>query len=453
MRDLLLLAVIVGGIPFILRSPWIGVIFWAWVSVMNPHRLAWGFAYDLPIAQIVAAATVLGMFLTKDDRRFKGGAAAWVLLAFVLWMVFTTQFALVPSQASPMLERVLKIQLLNFVALLLLYRREHVHWLVLIVTLSIGFYAVKGGAFTLATLGNYRVWGPANSFIFDNNALALATVMTIPLWAYLFIIYRDRWWRWGIVGAVVLSAASALGSHSRGALLAIIAMSLFFWLKSHRKVILGATLVVLASVLVSLMPQHWDERMSTIAEYQEDESAQGRIETWHMMYDIAADRPLFAGGFEPYAPSVLAIYRPEYQTVRSAHSIYFQVLGEHGFVGLGLFLLFWALIWGTAQRIIRDTKDRKDAEWAFWMARMIQVSLLAYFVGGAFLNLAYWDMPYYLAVALLVTRYVVARQPAEAAPDPVAANEIAIEGSVAADATMPVGAGSSTPARSARGSA
>ena len=41
---------------------------------------------------------------------------------------------------------------------------------------------------------------------------------------------------------------------------------------------------------------------------------------------------------------------------------------------------------------------------------MTKVSLVAYLVGGAFLNLAYWDMPYFLFVAVAVTRWVV-RQP------------------------------------------
>jgi hypothetical protein len=38
---------------------------------------------------------------------------------------------------------------------------------------------------------------------------------------------------------------------------------------------------------------------------------------------------------------------------------------------------------------------------------MSQASLVAYLVGGAFLDLAYWDGPYYLLAALGVARYAV----------------------------------------------
>ena len=90
--------------------------------------------------------------------------------------------------------------------------------------------------------------------------------------------------------------------------------------------------------------------------------------------------------------------------MHAAHSIYFQVLGEHGFVALGLFLLFWALVWRMCSQVAALTQDRPDEHWAYWLAQMIKVSLVAYLVGGAFLNLAYWDVPYYLFVAVAVTR-------------------------------------------------
>ena len=51
-------------------------------------------------------------------------------------------------------------------------------------------------------------------------------------------------------------------------------------------------------------------------------------------------------------PAVFAIYAPDPTDVHAAHSIYFQVLGEHGFVGLGLYLLLGVLTWRDAAWII-----------------------------------------------------------------------------------------------------
>ena len=411
MRDILLTLAFAIAVPLMVWRPSFGALSWAWFGLMNPHRLTWGFAYSLPFSQIIIGATLLGALVSKEPKQPKGGAATVVLLALVCYFAVTTLFALVPTIAGPTLERVIKVQIGTFLALLLLYKREHVIALMWVMAVSIGFYAVKGGLYTIATLGAGRVWGPLDSFIADNNAFALATVMSIPVWAFLYTQYAERkWLRRAILVAIALSALSALGSQSRGALLAIGAMAAFLWAKSDRKSLTGPVILLIGMALIAFMPDAWMQRMSTIQTYQQDGSAIGRMETWKMLYNLAASRPLMGGGFEPYERWIFEIYNPAYPGVHSAHSIYFQVLGEHGFVAFGLFLLFWALMWRMCNQIVKATEHRAAERWAYWVAQMTKVSLVAYLVGGAFLNLAYWDMPYFLFVAVAVTRWVV-RQP------------------------------------------
>ncbi len=136
-----------------------------------------------------------------------------------------------------------------------------------------------------------------------------------------------------------------------------------------------------------------------------------------MLTNLALDRPIVGGGFEPYSREIWDRYYPQqYDRPYSAHSIYFSALGEHGFVGLSLFLTFWFATWLLARRLAKETANRPEDSWAHWLARLSQASLIAYFVGGAFLDLAYWDVPYYVFVAIAVARFTVA-QPK---PTPVA---------------------------------
>jgi probable O-glycosylation ligase (exosortase A-associated) len=307
-----------------------------------------------------------------------------------------------------MLERTVKVQVGTFLALTLLFRKDHVLALIWVVAGSIGFYAIKGGLFTIATLGQYRVWGPEDSFIADNNAFALATVMSIPLWVYLYTQYKARpWIRLGIIAATALSAVSAIGSHSRGAVVAIIAMAAFLWIKSRRKLAVGSVLVIAAVATVVFMPREWEERIATITAPTEEQSANQRLETWKMLWNLAVDRPITGGGFEAYQRWIFQKYNPSYDRSHAAHSIYFQVLGEHGFIALGLFLLFWALVWRMCSQVAAFSQGSPDEHWAYWLAQMLKVSIVAYLVGGAFLNLAYWDVPYYLFVAVAVARWTL----------------------------------------------
>jgi probable O-glycosylation ligase (exosortase A-associated) len=409
MRDIVLATFVLGALPFVLWRPALGVFLWVWVSVMNPHRLTYGFAYDFAFAQLIAIATLLGLVFSRQPKHLPVTPVTAVLFAMALWMSVTTFFALDTSGSLPMWERVMKIQIMIFVTLALLHTKQHVKVLMWVLAGSVAFYGVKGGLFTFRGGGEYRVWGPWGSFIEDNNSLALATVMTIPLLRYLQLQATRPWMRHALLAAMLLCGLSALGSHSRGALLAICAMLAFMWLKSRAKVTTGIMLAVVVCVALSFMPEKWDDRMRSIGNYEQDDSAQGRINAWTMAFNLATDRPL-GGGFQIYTVDVFSRYAPNPTDVHAAHSIYFQMLGEHGFVGLFLFLLLWLLVWRDASWIDRQARGLEGWQWASDLARMVQVALVGYAVGGAFLNLAYYDVPYNLLVALVVTRTLLGKQ-------------------------------------------
>ena len=74
---------------------------------------------------------------------------------------------------------------------------------------------------------------------------------------------------------------------------------------------------------------------------------------------------------------------------KAAHSIYFEVLGDHGFVGLALYLLILAAAWFNTFTVLRLTRGRPDLDWANRLARTLQVSMIGFLIGGAALSMAY----------------------------------------------------------------
>jgi probable O-glycosylation ligase (exosortase A-associated) len=186
-------------------------------------------------------------------------------------------------------------------------------------------------------------------------------------------------------------------------------MGLFLWLKSQRRLRLGLLLLLAVPPAVAFMPDKWTERMDTINTYEEDGSVQGRFNAWWMAYNLAKDRPI-GGGFEVITPELFARYAPHPEDLHAAHSIYFQVLGEHGFVGLGLYLLLGLMTWRAGSWIVRNATRQPEYQWASSLATMIQVSLIGFSVGGAFLSLLYFDVPYYLMAAMAITRVLMEKE-------------------------------------------
>jgi probable O-glycosylation ligase (exosortase A-associated) len=401
MRDLLLTAIVVVLIPLILRTPRYGAYAWAWLSMMNPHRATWGFARNFPFAYTVALSTLIGFLFTKERKPFPVTPITVVYLSFWFWMTFTCLFAM--NSLDVVLDRwifVSKIHLMLMVTLMLIRGREQIEGLVWVVTASIGFYGVKGGVWTLLTGGGSgRVWGPPDSMIQDNNGLALALVILVPFVYYLYQVSSRRIVRWGLVFSGVAICFAILGSHSRGALLALIAMAFMLAIKGKRPVVMSFLLVAVLSTAILSMPENWTSRMESIQNYEQDASAMSRITTWKTIWNLVMDRPIVGSGFHTDNPLVFALYAPPEWGggVLVAHSIYFEVLGEHGFPGLFLYLGLFFLSWMRAGKLARLTRD--DPEFGSWvplLMRMVQVSLTGFAVGGTFLSLVHFDLPYYI---------------------------------------------------------
>ena len=413
MRDLLIASIVFGMLPFVLKRPFWGILLSAWLGYMNPHLLCYGFMQSMPVVQIVAIATLIGMLASKEAKRMVWSRETVVLVIFIMWMGITTTQAFYLEAAVDQYIKVMKIQILTFMALLLLTSREKVDLFVWVIVLSLGFYGVKGGVFTIANGGSYRVQGPGG-FIGGNNELALALIMMIPLMRYLQLQSPSKWIRRGLVCAMALSAIAAIGTYSRGALLGMTGMLLFFVWRSDRKFVWASAIILFAVLLLPLMPDTWWERMGTIRTYGEDNSAQGRLTAWTMAWNLAQDR-LMGGGFMVALPFVYAIYAPEATTSLVAHSIYFQIMGEHGFIGLFLFMLVGVLTWLDAAKLRRTYAGNADLKWAADLGSMMQVSMIGFAVTGAFLSMAYFDLPYnVMAISALALR-IASREAAKGA--------------------------------------
>jgi probable O-glycosylation ligase (exosortase A-associated) len=408
MRDVLVTAIVFGSLPVILARPYVGILVWSWLGYMNPQRLSWGFAYDLPFSLCVAVVTLIAVLFSKETKRIPVTSLTVLWLLFIGWMTLTTPLGFYPDAAWSQWNTVMKIQLMTFVTILVMYSRERVRLLVWTIVLSLGYYGVRGGISTILSGGEYHVWGPPETFVAGNNEIALALLMTLPLMQYLRVTSNNRWVRLGLLLAMVLSAFSIVGSQSRGALVGGFAMALLLWIKSRKKPITGAVLLILLPALFAFMPEQWHQRMRTIETYEADTSAMSRIETWRMALRVANDKPM-GGGFDLWTQEAFDRYSPDYREPHDAHSIYFKVLGEHGWLGLALFCVIGVLAWRTGSAIIRRTAGIEELRWLSELARMIQVSLAAYATGGAFLSLSYFDLYWHL-VALLVLGNALVRQ-------------------------------------------
>lgn len=426
MRDIVITLLVAGLLPMILRQPAMGALGWAWISIMNPHKLAYGFAYSLPFAQMIAATTLLSFIFSKQKKPLPMQGGVLLLLGLIVWMTVTSFYAI--NDSAIVWDRwvfVMKIHVMLLVTLMILRGREQINRLIWVLVVSLGFYGFKGGLFTLATGGGGRVWGPRGGMLGGNNEFAVGLLLVVPLMYYLYQTATHRWAKRGLLATMLLCGLAILGTQSRGALLGLVAMASMLGLKSKypvRSVVALCTLLLLA---VAFMPDSWTKRMDSIQGYQADTSAMSRIWTWNTLLNVASDRPLVGAGFAAEGGKIFDLYAPrdpQYAVFFGksfvAHSIYLQSLGEHGWPGFVLFVSIWLWTWWGAGRAAKQALgDAELQSWVPLLMRMCQVSLLGYATGGAFLSLANLDVPYYIMAIVVLTRVEVqTRRRAAAGP-------------------------------------
>jgi len=401
MRDLIVMAFTFGSALLGLTRPWMGVLALAILAYLNPHRYAWGFSRSFPVYYIVFIATAAGIFLNSRDRQpFPWTRETGLFLLLLAWFTLTTLlFPDVPSAAKDQWIKVMKIYIGIFPTFWLINSKERLRWLVITIALSFGLVGLKGGVFALGTGFNYRVWGPDNTFYGGNNEIALALNMMLPLFLLCAKEAKRMPIKYFFYAVFFFSVCSILSSWSRGALITLCAVLGSIVLTTKRKYLAIPILIVGVFFFLPKLPDEWFTRMDTIQIYEEDASIQGRFRAWDYAIHRASESPLTGGGFETF----IVGWGPD------AHSAYFEILGEHGFVALGLWL---SLLFGTMVALQRLRKHALQVECFSWVrdyARAIQIALLGYAVGGAFLGVAYWDIFYHM-VALCVVMKVLLRK-------------------------------------------
>jgi probable O-glycosylation ligase (exosortase A-associated) len=239
---------------------------------------------------------------------------------------------------------------------------------------------VRAGAF----VGGY--------FVGDGNDLAWSLVIASPM--ALFLVSTSRGSRRKLFWLVsfLFIAIGIVGTQSRGASLAASFSLLYIWLKVAKRKAVGVLAIAILSIgVLAVAPTQYFDRMGSVANYQEDTSATNRLHAWRRAMEMAIDNPVFGVG----AGSFNSAYGRYYRNVESGdavrwispHSVYFKVLAEYGFLGVGVFLGILLSLWRTNRKSavsLRESLGEKNEllNWPLY----VNASLLGYLISGAFLG-------------------------------------------------------------------
>jgi putative inorganic carbon (HCO3(-)) transporter len=428
MRDIALVGALLVGLAMTTAYPFAGVILWTWISIQSPHQEAYSFSRSMPLNLIVATVTVLAWLLSRERKLPPNQFLTWSILIFLAWTTFNSFFAVAPDWSWPFWDRTWKTFALGLLIATLATNQVRIQAIIWTIVLSLFYFGVKGGLFTLINGGHDLVLGPEGTIIGDNNQLAVALLMTLPLANYLRRQSINPLVRALLATGMVLTLIAIFGTYSRGAMLGMAALAIVGLFRTHRPVLYLAAAGIIAYGLYHFMPDSFWDRMDTLKSLNTDASFHGRQVAWQVAYMFARDHfPWGAGFYGPQLDSVFHHYFPK-EEAHAAHSIFFQVLGENGFGGLAIYLSMILGAFWKSFAIVRRCRGKPELEWASDLSKMIQMTLFVFCVAGAALSMAYYDV-FIICALLLVSLDICCRSKepaffAERRPPIMAARQI-----------------------------
>lgn len=410
-----MLGVMLALVPMAFMDGFIAFLLWIFATVMSPGNYLYGFMLSFRYVFVFAGIAVLLLMLGRVQNRgkFQWNASTVLLLLFVMHGMLSAAFALQPNPLLEIrVETFWKGMALALMAPFFLSSRWRIHLTVVVLALGLGLHAVVDGLKVLASGGAHNVVGVPNSSLTDNNLYALGMAMLLPLLMYLYRYSAIKYAKWAAAAGVLLTIMTIIGTNSRGGFLALAVVGLWYWMMSPRKLVSLLLVAVLAVGVMQVAPDRWFDRIESIQTASEDDSFMNRVAAWRVSLAIANDHPVLGGGFNAVQnfwiwdeykerPSPFSVDMSKY-TPKAAHSVYFQVLGDLGYVGLLIFLALLASAFHARKRVKAIVTKTGRGWWALDLSNAGCLALVAFMSAGGGVSLAYFELVYFLIVMLSV---------------------------------------------------
>lgn len=412
-------------------------------SIDLPEILAWGIPFLLVLDYLglpsefaalrvtrIATLAAYGMFLVV---MLNGGLRVAVpsrqgrlLLGLLGMAAASLLYGVVKSYVPPVLRSQLDYFVLFVLSATVMINRQRVMRLAVVGTIIVLILTVRNADLLTSGIrvGTFR----AGTFMGDGNDFAWGIIALMPLPLFLMLGKNNVIVRlFGLLG-VCSAAFAVVGTQSRGATLAVASAGLYYWLVLSRRRIAGlVTIAALTALAMTFAPQSYFSRIAE-TDVETDSSAQGRLRAWGAAYQMALDYPLGVG-VGSFNSAYGRYYMPEEDDVFSsrrwisAHSIYFKVLGESGFLGFILLIAVLVTNFRDNGRCLRFAREHPESSAIEdrWPA-LLNFGLIGYGVAGAFLGGLAYPHLYFLSGLTVACRQMTVDRPVQMpAPAPAPA--------------------------------
>jgi putative inorganic carbon (hco3(-)) transporter len=418
LRSIWLLFIYMSFLGLSTSAPFVATLGYVWVDTFRPQDVAYIVLNQIPDAMIMGVVA-LGAYLATDRRDPPRMSTETMLqICLVIWVNLTMIWAQAPDSAWTKWDWAVKTLAFATFIPYVIRSRIQIEAFAQTYVFSLAANFVPFGLKTLISGGGYGTnlgLAQGNSGLAEGGLLSTVCLMAVPLAVFLGrhsqLIPRNKLMAlayWGVAG---LAVVTAIGTYERSALIGLVVLGIYMWIRSRHKFAFGLVGVVVAILIIYATGSAWNARVSTIGNFQQENSAYTRILVWKWTLEFTATHP-FGGGFLTNVINHVEIpgrdgQGPTIEFGRAFHSIYFEMLGEQGYPGLIMFLAITGITFSRLRRSAKKARAYPELEWVAALSDALQSGLAVFMTAGAFVGIAFQPMYwYFIAMSISLNAYM-----------------------------------------------
>jgi probable O-glycosylation ligase (exosortase A-associated) len=419
LRTIFVCAIGLVAASYAIRGAFYALLFYLWIAYFRPESWMW----DPSLIEALKLSFVTGLYLLVrlpgSDAEFKFDLRSILLFAFLLLSLASTVTSRHFAYAWPFWIEFAKTVVITYVLSILITDPSQYRTVLLVIALSVGFEAAKQGWVEMVKHPGAKNMNEFPSFG-DNNGVAVGMLMLMSLFIALAQTATRTWERYLHQFLAVGVLYRALSTYSRGGFLACCALVGLYVLRSKQKVKSGLGALAVALLVVSVLPQSFWDRMSTIplskeqVEREGDDSQLSRLHFWNVAVAMANANPWLGVGHNAFNINYnrYDFSFGRFGKGRSVHSSWFGVLAELGYTGLTLYVVVFGLAMIACSSVARRARAGDLPSEFGHYAIGLQNSLAVFFVGGSFVPWQYTEMLWHIVGLSMALRTIAARHQA-----------------------------------------
>ena len=418
LSDLLWIAIICIFSALGLKRPYIAYCCVIFIDLLKPQNLSFSILANKPLSLIVTLVFFISIIINHKKLSLPSSKTiSFFILLFMFWITITTFKAEFQFLAWYKYDYSIKTIFFAFFTPFVINSRAKFDLLLMTIISAASYYFIIGG---MTTVFEPTFYGESliktnagDTLMTESSTLSMTSAMLIPVIYYLYkhsaFSKHGKFFKPLFFLIIFAALMTIIGTHARTGIVGLIIIIALIALRTQYKM----RILMLCGVGIFLIQifatTAWLERIASIKSSNEESSAYGRVVVWKWTLDYVKSRPILGGGFMSYKANagVLHLYGKEDvevdyrgQTGKAFHNIYFEVLGEHGYPGL---IIFLAIILLSLNLNRKTHKASQNETWIKDAALANNICLLTYCGCGMFIGIAFSPWLYLfggLAVAL-----------------------------------------------------